>query len=64
MRKSIERLAWELERDRDEIDTLTLGEVADEYGQSIERIMDALDVIKIVRGDYTQIPSVDWNALV
>lgn len=61
MRKSIEKLAWELERDTEiRGNGTSLGEVAEKYGEDLERIMDALDVVKIVRREPTQIPAVEW----
>jgi hypothetical protein len=60
MRKPIEKLAWELAHD-DEIRTWTLDRVAAKYREDIERIMDALDVIKIARGELSLIPPLDWS---
>lgn len=63
MRKNIETLAYELWRD-DEIreNDWTLGQVAEKYGEEVERIMDALDVIKIATGQLSIIPPIDWSA--
>jgi hypothetical protein len=60
MRKPIERLAWELDRD-EEIREWKLGQVAEKYNEPIERIMDALDVIKIAKGELSLIPPLDWR---
>lgn len=60
MRKPIEKLAWQLAHD-DEIATWKLGAVAEKYDEPIERIMDALDVIKIARGELSLIPPLDWS---
>lgn len=62
MRTSIEGLAWQLWKD-DEIreQDMTLKQVAEKYGEPVERIMDALDVIKIVQGQSSQIPALDWR---
>lgn len=62
MRKPIERLAWELWKD-EEIrgEGKTIAEVAEKYGESIERIGDALDVSKIARGELSIIPPIDWD---
>lgn len=61
MRKGIEKLARELDLAHDRIGAKSLGEVAELYGESVERIMDALDVIKIKHGQPTQLPAVDWS---
>lgn len=60
MRKPIEKLAWELVHD-DEIRDAKLSEVAEKYGEDVERIMDALDVAKIARGELSLIPPLDWS---
>jgi hypothetical protein len=57
MRKGIERLAYELER---EDMSQTLGDLAVKYDEPLDRIRDALDVIKIHYGEPTQIPKVPW----
>jgi hypothetical protein len=63
MRTPIEKLAWLLWKD-DEIrdKEWTLGQVAEKYGEPIERIMDALDVVKIARGELSLIPPLNWEA--
>lgn len=58
MRKSIEKLAWEIEH---EDGAMTLGELAEKYGETTERIMDAIDVLKIAHGQPTQLPPVPWG---
>jgi hypothetical protein len=57
MRVGIEKLARFL---RDEEGDATLGELAEKYGVTTERIQDAVDVLKIREGKPTQIPPVDW----
>lgn len=59
MRRGIEKLAWLLAKETE--GTVTMGELARKYDEPIERIMDALDVLKIIRGEATQIPPVDWG---
>lgn len=60
MRRTIERLAWLLSKE--ESKSQTLGQLADKYDEPIDRIRDALDVIKIVHGQATQIPAIEWHA--
>lgn len=60
MRKPIEKLAWELAHD-EETKTMTLGQAAAKYNEPIDRIMDALDVIKIAKGELSMIPPVEWD---
>jgi hypothetical protein len=57
LRVSIERLARQLS---DEPDDVSLGSLADRYDVSLDRIFDAMDVIKIRRGEPTTIPPVEW----
>lgn len=57
MRRGIERLAWLLAQEEGG----TLGEMAEKYDEPVERIMDALDVVKIARGEHTQLPPVNWD---
>lgn len=59
MRRAIEQLAFLLSKDKDE--TKTLGQLSAEFDEPTERIMDALDVIKIVNGKPTTIPPIDWG---
>lgn len=62
MRKPIEKLAHELWLDEEiRSEGKTLSEVAEKYGEPIERIMDALDVSKIARGELSIIPPIDWG---
>lgn len=61
MRTPIEKLAWELDHD-EERHAMTLGQAAAKYNEPIDRIMDALDVIKIVRGEQLRIiPPIEWD---
>jgi len=59
MRTGIEKLAWLLSKEHG--DGVTLGQLATKYGEPVERIQDALDVLKIIRGEPTQIPPVPWE---
>jgi hypothetical protein len=59
MRTGIEKLAWLIHTGGHPGET-TIGELAKIYDEPVERIMDALDVIKIVHGEPTQLPAVDW----
>lgn len=58
MRVSIERLAWMIS---DEPGDATLGELADKYETHVDRIMDAMDVLKIRRGEPTTLPPIEWD---
>lgn len=58
MRMTIERLAWLISTAPGKA---TIGQLASQYGQEPGRIMDAMDVLKIMRGDPTQIPPIDWT---
>jgi hypothetical protein len=58
MRITIEKLAWLLSAAPGEA---TIGQLAAQFGQEPGRIMDAMDVLKIMRGDTTQLPPVDWS---
>lgn len=53
----IERLARQI---RDEPDDVTIGQLADKYDCSPQRILDAIDVIKIRRNQSSTIPPVEW----
>ena len=57
MVKGIEKLAYELSF---EDKNMMLGELSEKYGEPIQRIMDALDVLKIKKGIPTQLPPVPW----
>jgi hypothetical protein len=59
MRTPIERLAFELSRGIP--GNATLGELAKHYGETTERIMDAIDVLKIRKGLPTTFPAIDWG---
>jgi hypothetical protein len=59
VRRPIERLAWHLSSEDGEA---TLGALARKYGETTERIMDALDSLKMRRGEPTSLPPVDWSA--
>lgn len=60
MRRGIEKLAWLIAR---EGGNPTMGQLADKFDEPVERIMDACDVVKIVRGEPTQIPEVPWGLI-
>jgi hypothetical protein len=60
VRRSIEKLAWMLWVDPHPEGT-TIGDLATRYGEPVDRIMDALDVSKIARGEISIIPPLDWN---
>ena len=60
MRRGIEKLAYLLAREPRGED-VTLGDLAKKYDEPVERIMDALDVLKIIRGEPTQLPEVPWE---
>ena len=69
MRRPIESLAYllwgEVSRWREGMDEVgpTVGQMAEKYQETPDRIMDALDVMKIARGDeYTILPPIDWSA--
>lgn len=59
MRTPIERLAFELAGEPSTLD-VTIGQLARKYDETTERIMDALDVLKIIHGLSTTIPPVPW----
>ncbi len=59
-RRTIEKLAWLIDRHCD-IEPCTIGELAELYGETPERIADAMDVLKIMMGEPTQIPPVPWH---
>lgn len=56
--RGIEKLAWMLSQ---EPENATLGEIANRYGESIDRIMDGYDALKIRQGKPTQLPPVPWG---
>ena len=58
MRRGIERLAYLISR---EPPSATLGDLAEKYGETIERLMDAMDADKMRRGIPTSLPPVDWE---
>ncbi len=58
MRRTIEHLAWEIQ---DAPPTITIGELARQFGEATERITDAIDVLKIRARQPTQYPVVDWH---
>lgn len=58
LRKGIERLAYELTLE--DHGDISLGELAEKHGQTVERIIDAIDVIKVKRGQPTSLPPVPW----
>lgn len=59
MRRGIEMLAFLLSQEED--DSVTLGQLAEKYGEDTWRIRDALDVLKIIQHEPTQIPPVPWE---
>lgn len=59
-RRTIEKLAW-LINWHSTNEEHTIGELAVLYGETPERIMDAIDVLKIMRGEPTQFPPVPWR---
>lgn len=61
MRRSIEMLARLVIDDRINSPQTTIGELARKYGESTDRVLDAIDVIKIIQGQPTQTPEVDWD---
>lgn len=62
MRRSIERLAWMIQTEHLARGSgATLGQIAEQYGETVERVMDAVDVIKIVSGEPTVFPPVEWG---
>jgi len=58
---SIEKLAWLLSQES--LESLSLGEIAEQMDQPVERIIDAIDVLKLLRGEETQFPPVPWGRL-
>lgn len=59
MRTPIERLAYLIETECDP--AMKLGAMAKRYDESVERVQDAIDVGKIVRGQATTLPPVPWH---
>ena len=58
MRRGIEQLAFLLSKEGGDP---TIGQLSAKYEEPIERIMDALDVLKIRQGVPTTIPHVPWT---
>ena len=56
---TIEKLAYLIQTEC--TDGSTLGEMSRKYSQPMQRIMDAIDVLKIRKGESTQIPPVPWE---
>lgn len=61
MRIGIEKLAWLIDQHVHDPETITIGNLAKIHGETSERIMDAIDVLKIRRGQSTQLPPVPWG---
>lgn len=55
MRMPFERLMEEVERIGSEDKDITLGQLAQRLSQSTDRIMDAIDANRVVRGERTYI---------
>lgn len=60
MRRSLPRLAYLLSQDETLLNK-KFGEIAEEYDEEIGRIMDALDLLKVMRGEYREIPDIPWE---
>jgi len=39
----------------------TIGDIALNLDETSERIMDALDLLKVMRGEYREIPDIPWE---
>jgi hypothetical protein len=59
-RRTIEKLAWLMKWHSTQDEEHTIGELAALYEETPERIMDAIDVLKIMDGEPTQFPPVPW----
>lgn len=56
MRRPFEKLVLMLERECDANPKVTMGELAAKYHESIDRIYDAMDGIKMMRGQPSYMP--------
>lgn len=48
MRKCIEKFARELHADESIRGETTMGEIAERYGESVDRVFDALEMMKVL----------------
>ena len=60
MRRSLPRLAYMITQMDTSPDT-TIGDIALNLEETSERIMDALDLLKVMRGEYQEIPDIPWE---
>ena len=60
MRRGIEKLAFLISQEPGET---TLGQLAEKFGETTERIGDAIDADKMRRGVSTQLPPIDWGGV-
>lgn len=60
MRRSLPRLAYMITQIETNPDT-TIGDIALNLDETSERIMDALDLLKVMRGEYREIPDIPWE---
>ncbi len=56
MRMPFERLVEEVSRLSDEDTDLPMGKLAERWGEPAARIADAMDALKMLRGERTRIP--------
>jgi hypothetical protein len=60
VRRPIEKLAWLLWVEANP-DVASISDLATRYGETTDRILDALDVTKIARGEPSLLPPLDWS---
>jgi hypothetical protein len=56
MRMPFEKLMEHVASLGDEEEQLPLGALADQWGEPAERIMDAIDAVRVMHGERTYIP--------
>jgi len=65
MRRSLPRLAYmltQLEKNAPgDYASMQFGQIAKIFNEEVPRIMDALDLLKVMRGEYQEIPDIPWE---